>query len=411
MIADADRNVVFMNRAVTDMLTSIKDDLRRDLPNFDPGTVVGRSIDLFHRNPAHQQRMLEALTTTHTAEIKVGGRILRIIATPVSDEAGKRLGTAVEWADLTAQRNAETQIQHTITEAAAGKLSTRLDASQFEGFLKVVANGVNALLDAIVAPLNVAAAQLKEIAEGRIPAPIAQEFSGDFRAIRDNLNTCGEVLNALSADTSRLTEAAVGGRLDARADVDRHWGDFRKIVQGMNDTLDAISAPVAETRDAMTALANGDPQRLVEGNYQGEFAVLRDAVNSCCSNLRDMVTKIRESALSISTSAGEIAKGNQDLSSRTEEQASSLQETAAAMEELTGTVKQNADNAKQANQLAGRAGGGPAGRRRGGQGRRCDGRDQRIQQANRRHHRRDRRNRVPDQPARAERGGGSSPRR
>lgn len=352
MIADADRNVVFMNRAVTEMLNNIKEDLRRDLPNFDPATVIGRSIDVFHKNPAHQQRMLEALKTTHTAEIKVGGRLLRIVATPVSDEAGQRMGTVVEWADLTAQRNAEFQIQHTITEAAAGKLATRLDASQFDGFLKIVSSGVNELLDAIVAPLNVAAAQLKEIAEGRIPAPITQEFSGDFRAIKDNLNTCAEVLNALIADTSRLADAAVGGRLDARADVDRHWGDFRKIVQGMNDTLDAISAPVAETRDAMTALANGDLQRLVEGNYQGEFAVLRDAVNTSCGNLRDMVTKIRESARSISTSAGEIAKGNQDLSSRTEEQASSLQETAAAMEELTGTVKQNADNARQANQLA-----------------------------------------------------------
>ncbi len=352
MIADNNRNVVFMNTAVKQMLEAVKDALRTDLPNFDPARVLGQSIDQFHKNPVHQAQVLADLKATFSTEIKIGGRVMQVIANPVINPQGERLGTVVEWADLTAQRNAEHQIQNAIAQAAAGNLGTRLDAAAFDGFLKTIAEGVNTMLDALVGPLSIAAEQLKLIADGKIPQPIEADFKGDFSAIKDNLNTCAKVLKVLLDDATRLADAAVAGQLDERADLNQHWGDFRRIVAGMNNTLDAIATPVSEIKEAMTGLAAGDLQREIASESRGEFAVLRDAVNSCVVTLREMVQKIRAAALSIGTSAEEIAKGNQDLSSRTEEQASSLQTTASAMEELTGTVKQNADNAKQANQLA-----------------------------------------------------------
>jgi len=254
---------------------------------------------------------------------------------------------------MTDQRRAERQIGALIEAASNGRLDSRLDAKSLgEGFLPQLASGINDMLDAIVLPINVTAETLKSIAEGRIPGPVAADFKGDFLAIKENLDTCSSVLRALLEDTSRLAVAATAGQLSERADLERHWGDFRRIVEGMNNTLDAIVGPVTEVKNVVSELANGNLQQEVSTDFQGDFAVLSDAVNSSLANLRDMVHKIRGAAVSIGTSAGEIAKGNQDLSARTEEQASSLEETAASMEELTGTVRQNADNAKQANQLA-----------------------------------------------------------
>lgn len=109
---------------------------------------------------------------------------------------------------------------------------------------------------------------------------------------------------------------------------------------------------IEETSRVMGGLSEGDLTDQMEGEYSGEFAVLRDAVNNSIANLKNMVDEIMLSSTNISTAATEIAQGNTDLSQRTEEQAASLEETASSMEELTGTVKQNADNAHQANQLA-----------------------------------------------------------
>jgi methyl-accepting chemotaxis protein len=112
---------------------------------------------------------------------------------------------------------------------------------------------------------------------------------------------------------------------------------------------------MADTSRVMSALANGDLRESMQEDYEGEFAKLATAVNTCNSNLLDMVNQIRESSSTINVSASEIAQGNTDLSQRTEQQAASIEETASSMEELTGTVKQNADNARQASQLAANA--------------------------------------------------------
>jgi PAS domain-containing protein len=58
MIADNDRNIIYMNKTVVAMLQNAESDLRKDPPNFD--VTTGRcSIDQFHKNPEHQKRLAD----------------------------------------------------------------------------------------------------------------------------------------------------------------------------------------------------------------------------------------------------------------------------------------------------------------------------------------------------------------
>ena len=149
-----------------------------------------------------------------------------------------------------------------------------------------------------------------------------------------------------------LIVSASAGDLSQRIDSSSYDGFMRNLSDGINQLLNAVVDPIQEGTRVMSALADGDLSQNMNGEFQGEFAVLQEAIDTSVNNLRGMVGDIRSSASAITSGAGEIAQGNQDLSQRTEEQASSLEETASSMEQLTGTVKQNADNANQANQLA-----------------------------------------------------------
>ncbi len=149
-----------------------------------------------------------------------------------------------------------------------------------------------------------------------------------------------------------LIDAASAGDLSKRIDASAYDGFMENLSNGINSMLNAVVEPIQEGTRVMQALAEGDLTQNMNGEFEGEFLVLRDAIDTSVNNLRNMVGDIRTSASTITSGAGEISQGNQDLSQRTEEQASSLEETASSMEELTGTVKQNADNANQANQLA-----------------------------------------------------------
>ncbi len=250
-------------------------------------------------------------------------------------------------------------VQSLVTDAAmlaeaavAGKLATRADATKHQGDFNRVVAGVNHTLDAVIGPLNVAASYVDQISKGAIPAKITATYNGDFNTLKNNLNVCIDAVNALVADANMLAKAAVEGKLETRAEAAKHQGDFRKIVEGVNGTLDAVIGPLNEGMRVLGALSQGDLTQKITDNYQGTFAKLKEDANGTVDKLTEIVTNIKESTESINVASKEIASGNTDLSSRTEQQASSLEETASSMEELTSTVKQNAENAKQANQLA-----------------------------------------------------------
>ncbi|GEM_PF-217756 len=124
--------------------------------------------------------------------------------------------------------------------ATAGKLATRVDASQHGGDYGKIIDGVNRTLDAVIGPLNVSAEYVDRISKGDIPAKITDEYQGDFNEIKNNLNNCIDNVNALIADAYMLAQAAAAGNLGMRADAARHQGDFRKIIEGVNHTIDAI---------------------------------------------------------------------------------------------------------------------------------------------------------------------------
>ena len=104
MIADADYNITYMNEAVLGLLKEAEDDIREMFPDFRADQLLGKSIDIFHKNPAHQRGLLDSLTSTHRATITIGQRSFDLVANHLR-KGGKRIGTVVEWADA-AERGA-----------------------------------------------------------------------------------------------------------------------------------------------------------------------------------------------------------------------------------------------------------------------------------------------------------------
>ena len=353
MIANEERHVVYLNDSLQTLFASTAGEIRRRVPTFDPTALIGTDLATLLKDANGGQGMDLRAAGTQRARLEFGDHRFDVIVNPVTNAQGARVGTVVEWDDVTDRLAAEEQVEAMITAASAGRLDRRIELATFqEGAMKRLATGVNGMLDAITGPLTVAADYVERIAKGDIPAPIAMDYQGAFGQLRNNLNTCIAAVRALVEDSAMLGEAAVAGRLVTRADHTRHAGDFRRVIEGFNATLDAMTHPIRETKDVAQALAGGNLGLRVNGSYAGEFAELEAAINACADNLAQMVGRIREASVSVRHSAAEIAQGNQDLSRRTEAQATSLQETAASMEELTATVKHNSDNANAASSLA-----------------------------------------------------------
>jgi len=282
--------------------------------------------------------------------------------------------------------------------AIAGNLSTRADVSRHQGDFRKIVQGINDTLDAVITPLNVAASYVESIANGDVPNQITETYHGDFNTLKNNLNQCIAAINNLITDANQLAESAAEGQLSTRADASQHQGDFRKIIEGVNSTLDSVIGPLNIAADTVDRISKGDIPSKINETYNGDFNAIKNNLNTCIDAINHLVSDanmlaeaasegrvtvradvsqhqgdfrkvvegvnatletivkpiaaVKEAAELINTAAGEISSGNNDLSSRTENQAANLEETASSMEELASTVKQNAENAKQANQLA-----------------------------------------------------------
>ena len=173
--------------------------------------------------------------------------------------------------------------------AIAGKLATRADAGKHQGDFQKVVAGVNDTLDAVIGPLNVAGEYVDRISKGDIPPRITDSYNGDFNEIKNNLNVCIEAVTALVADAAMLSEAAVQGKLATRADASRHQGDFRKIVAGVNDTLDAVIGPLNVAAEYVDRISKGDIPPRITDSYNGDFNEIKNNLNQCVDTLNALI--------------------------------------------------------------------------------------------------------------------------
>jgi len=179
-----------------------------------------------------------------------------------------------------------------LTQAALeGKLATRADASRHQGDYRKIVEGVNQTLDAVIRPLNVSAEYVDRISKGDIPPKITDTYNGDFNEIKNNLNACIDNITALVTDAGLLVKAAVEGKLATRADASKHLGDYRKIVEGVNQTLDAVIRPLNVSAEYVDRISKGDIPPKITDNYNGDFNEIKNNLNNCIDNIRALVTE------------------------------------------------------------------------------------------------------------------------
>src|SRR5262249_45783315 len=107
MVADRNNVIVYLNRAARVLFSGHAEVFRRVFAGFDAASLVGQSIDQFHRNPAHQRSLLaDASRLPHSADIQIGGVVLQIKASVAANGSDR----IVEWADVTDARKRDASL-------------------------------------------------------------------------------------------------------------------------------------------------------------------------------------------------------------------------------------------------------------------------------------------------------------
>jgi methyl-accepting chemotaxis protein len=275
--------------------------------------------------------------------------------------------------------------------AKQGNLADRGKPEMFQGAFADIVSGVNDILDALIAPLNVSANYVDRISKGDIPVKITDTYHGDFNLIKNNLNSCIDAVNGMVADGVMLVQAALEGKLATRADAAKHQGDYRKIVQGVNEMLDAVVGPLNVSAKYVELISKGDNPPAITDTYNGDFNLIKNNLNALVAAMNDitaaadeiangnltvtirerspqdklmqalgsMVAGLTQTVSDIRAIAGEVSSASQSISTASIQvskgasaQAAAAEEASSSMEEMVSNIKQNADNAQQTDKIA-----------------------------------------------------------
>ncbi len=323
-----------------------------------------------------------------------------------------------------------------------GKQGIRGNAAAFTGDWSELVNGMNGLMEAVAEPIQELIVVLRQLAVNDLSKKMEKDYAGIWNDLKNATNevhgrlanihkTIGKVskgdlsdaemykkvgrrsekdelvpgfirmheaIQKLVDDANMLAGSAVEGKLSSRADVNLHEGGYREVIEGVNNMLDAVIHPINEAADCLKEMAEGNLSTRVTGKYQGDHAIIKDALNTTLEALNNIIEKeairclqeiakgnlsvavtgnykgdygVMKDALNttiedlnetlsqvaiaieqVNTGAQQVSDSSQALSQGAAESASTMAQITSSMQQMNDQTKQNAENATQANQLA-----------------------------------------------------------
>lgn len=278
-----------------------------------------------------------------------------------------------------------------------GDLSIRGRENLYKGEWANLVKGINDLVESFVKPIKLTQNSINIIANGEKFNKIDNTYEGEFKELVESINSIANTLDILNIEINEITKYAVSGELSKRADKNKVPGSYALLLEGINNTIDAILEPIDEAVEVLKEMSkgnlhvnvtgdfkgdhailkssinhtvngilnhieemskvfkemsNGNLDVEITGSYNGDFVELKESTNKIIASFNETLGEINTAAEQVSAGTKQVSDSSQSLSQGSTEQAASVEEITSSITEIAEQTKENATNANKANEMA-----------------------------------------------------------
>jgi methyl-accepting chemotaxis protein len=236
------------------------------------------------------------------------------------------------------------KIKTLMAEHSRGQYNTEIivdSKGEFAQLMEMLNVIKSAQLEKIEAAKNIAAGKFEKVN----PASEFDELAFAF-------NTMTDTIRNLTSEIGGLAKSAIEGQLSKRADSSTFDGEYKEILTGFNNIIDALLLPVNESIKILENLAHGNLNARITDEYRGEHKLLKNSINEVGESLFKTISHVSESITSVSNAGDQISSSTEQMAAGVTEQGEQTSEVASAIEEMTRTIIENSCNAANASEVS-----------------------------------------------------------
>ena len=240
LLVDNDGKVAYSNMAMKTMLHD----------STESGDWTGKPLSNIHTAEQFTPAFIGGLSAAARCEVELDGRHFNVTMSPVVNGSGDRIGTTVEWTDVSEENIIQNEIDHLIDSANQGNLDPRIDTSNKQGVFKQISEGLNTLMDTVSSFIGDLGNMLETMSKGDLTTRINQDYAGEFKRITTNANEAvqkiGDVMASMASASTTVYETSQSVSNGARDLNDRTASQSETLTTTTSD-IDELAEGVKQT--------------------------------------------------------------------------------------------------------------------------------------------------------------------
>lgn len=302
MIADVNYNIIYMNPSLEKMLRNAEADFKKDLPHFAVNKIIGNNIDVFHKNPDTQRRILESLADTHVDNLIIGGRSIQLTVNPINVD-GDRIGTVVEWQDRTNEVAIEKEIDIVVDAAASGDFSKLIALEGKSDFFLNLSKGLNQVINGVQLAMKDIIQMLGAMSQGDLTQRITADYSGDFDTLKSDANAMAEKLtntiNEIRTSSQLIASSAdeiANGTTDLSSRTEQQASSLEETAASMEEMTSVVKQNTENSKEANTLAVEAQHKAEGGGDVVSKAVSAMGEINESSKKISDIIGVIDEIA-------------------------------------------------------------------------------------------------------------------